>query len=64
MSKRSLVELVVGIILVGFFLVSWLVFKNIKTSDWVALLLSGNCKAEHPYRMKFELIRVYRFIMR
>ncbi len=37
MSKRALVELIVGIILVCIFLISWLVFKNIKTSDWVAL---------------------------
>ncbi len=39
MSKRALVELIVGIILIVFFLVSWLVFRNIKTSDWVALAL-------------------------
>ena len=37
MSKRALVELIVGIILIGLFLISWLVFKNIKTSDWIAL---------------------------
>ncbi len=37
MNKRALVELIVGIVLICLFLISWLVFKNIKTSDWIAL---------------------------
>ncbi len=37
MSKRALVELIIGIFLICLFLISWLVFKNIKTSDWIAL---------------------------
>ena len=40
-SKSALVELIVGIILICLFLPSWLVFKNIKPSDWGALGL-GN----------------------
>ncbi len=39
MSKRAIAELIVGIILVCIFLISWLVFKNIQTSDWIALIL-------------------------
>ena len=39
MSKRTIIELIVGIILVCLFLISWLVFKNIKSSDWIALLI-------------------------
>ncbi len=39
MDKNSWITLIVGIILIGFFMVSWLVFKNLKTSDWVALIL-------------------------
>lgn len=37
MSKSALIELIAGIILVGLFLVSWLVFKNIRTTDWISL---------------------------
>ena len=37
MSKNALVELIVGIVLICLFLISWLVFKNIKTTDWIAL---------------------------
>ncbi len=39
MSKRALVLLIVGIILVCLFLIAWLVFKNIQTSDWISLIL-------------------------
>ncbi|MBR7188800.1 MAG: hypothetical protein IKD53_09630 [Clostridia bacterium] len=39
MSKSALIELIVGIILLGLFLISWLVFKNIKVSDWISLAL-------------------------
>ncbi len=39
MSKRSLALLIVGIILVCLFLISWLVFKNTQTSDWIWLIL-------------------------
>ncbi len=39
MNKKSLVFLIVGIVLVCLFLVSWLVFKNIKTTDWLCLIL-------------------------
>ena len=39
MSKRTIIELIVGIVLIGLFLISWLVFKNIKSSDWIALLI-------------------------
>ena len=38
-SKTAIVELIVGIILICLFLISWLVFKNIKASDWIALVL-------------------------
>ena len=37
MRKQSLVLLVVSILLIGLFLVSALVFKNIKVSDWCSL---------------------------
>ena len=30
---------IAGIIQIRLFLISWLVFKNIKTSDWIALAL-------------------------
>ncbi len=39
MSKRALVLLIVGIFLIGLFLISWLVFKNITMSDWLSLIL-------------------------
>ena len=39
MSKTAVIELIAGIILICLFLISWLVFKNIKTSDWIALIL-------------------------
>ena len=37
MSKRAIIYLIVAIIAFGLFLVSWLVFKNIKLSDWIIL---------------------------
>jgi hypothetical protein len=37
MNKNSMIQLIVAIIAFGLFLVSWLVFKNIKTSDWIIL---------------------------
>ena len=37
MSKNSIIQLIVAIIAFGLFLLSWLVFKNIKISDWVIL---------------------------
>ncbi len=39
MDRNSWIYLIVGIILIGLFMVSWLVFKNIKTTDWVCLAL-------------------------
>ena len=39
MKTRALVGLIAAIILIGLFLVSWLVFKNIKTSDWIMLFV-------------------------
>ena len=39
MSRNAIIELVAGIILIGLFLIAWLVFKNIKSSDWIALVL-------------------------
>ena len=37
MSRHAIVELIVAVVLIGLFLISWLVFKNIKTSDWISL---------------------------
>ncbi len=37
MNKKSLIELIAGIVLICLFLISWLVFKNIKPFDWVLL---------------------------
>lgn len=37
MSKNSMIQLIVAIIAFGLFLLSWLVFKKIKTTDWVIL---------------------------
>lgn len=34
MNKNSIIQLIVAVIA---FVLSWLVFKNIKTSDWVIL---------------------------
>ena len=39
MSKRAIIELIIAIVLIGLFLISWLVFKNIKASDWISLFL-------------------------
>ena len=39
MSKNSIVQLIIAIIAFGLFLMAWLVFKNIKTSDWIILLV-------------------------
>ena len=39
MSKRAIIELIAAIVLIGLFLISWLVFKNIKLSDWISLLI-------------------------
>jgi hypothetical protein len=39
MNKNSIIQLIVAIIAFGLFLVSWLVFKNIKTSDWIILVV-------------------------
>ena len=38
MDKNSWIQLIVAIVLIGMFMVSWLIFKNIKTSDWVCLV--------------------------
>lgn len=37
MNKNSIIQLIVAIVAFGLFLLSWLVFKNIKISDWVIL---------------------------
>ena len=37
MNKNSIIQLIVAIFAFGLFLLSWLVFKNIKISDWVIL---------------------------
>ena len=37
MDKNSWIQLIVGIILIGLFMVSWLAFKNIKITDWNCL---------------------------
>lgn len=37
MSKNSIIQLVVAIITLGMFLMAWLVFKNIKVTDWLIL---------------------------
>ena len=37
MKASSVIELIAGIILIGLFMLSWLVFKNIKVTDWLAL---------------------------
>ena len=37
MDKNSWIQLIVGIILIGLFMVSWLAFKNIKITDWICL---------------------------
>ncbi len=39
MNKDSIIQLIVAIVAFGLFLISWLVFKNIKTFDWVILAL-------------------------
>lgn len=38
MDKNAWIQLIVAIVLIGMFMVSWLIFKNIKTSDWVCLV--------------------------
>ena len=37
MNKDSIIQLLVAIFAFGLFCLSWLVFKNIKTTDWVIL---------------------------
>ena len=37
MNRNSIIQLIVAIVAFGLFLLSWLVFKNIKISDWVIL---------------------------
>ena len=37
MNKNSIIQLLVAIFAFGLFCLSWLVFKNIKTTDWVIL---------------------------
>ena len=39
MSKRAIIELIVALISFGLFLISWLVFKNVKFSDWIILIV-------------------------
>ena len=39
MNKDSIIQLIIAVIAFGLFLLSWLVFKNIKTSDWVILVV-------------------------
>ena len=39
MSKSAVVELICAIVAFGFFLISWLVFKNITTTDWIILIV-------------------------
>ena len=36
-SKNTIIQLIVAIFALGLFLISWLVFKNIKISDWIIL---------------------------
>lgn len=54
MSKRALVELIVAIFLICIFLISALVFKNIKTSDWIALILGVMDLALFAYTLKTD----------
>ena len=37
MNKNSVIQLLVALFAFGLFLLSWLVFKNIKVSDWIIL---------------------------
>ncbi len=39
MGRNSIIQLIVAIIFLGLFLISWLVFNNIKTTDWVSLIV-------------------------
>ncbi len=39
MNRNLWIQLIATIILIGLFLVSWLVFNNIKTTDWIILAL-------------------------
>jgi Na+/proline symporter len=39
MGRNSIIQLIVAIIFLGLFLISWLVFGNIKTTDWVSLIV-------------------------
>lgn len=39
MDKNSWIQLIIAIVLIGMFMVSWLIFKNIKISDWVCLVI-------------------------
>lgn len=37
MNKNSLIQLFVAIVAFGLFLLAWLVFKNVNTTDWIIL---------------------------
>ncbi len=37
MSRNSIIQLIVAAFAFCLFLISWLVFKNIKISDWIIL---------------------------
>ena len=39
MNKQSVLQLIIAIVAIGLFLISWLVFRNIKTSDWIILIV-------------------------
>ena len=39
MSKNSIIQLIVALITLGMFLMAWLVFKNIKATDWLLLAI-------------------------
>ena len=39
MGRNSIIQLIVAIIFLGLFFISWLVFGNIKTTDWVSLIV-------------------------
>ncbi len=39
MSRDSIIQLIVAVIAFVLFLISWLVFKNIKLTDWIILVV-------------------------
>ena len=39
MSKSAVIELLCAIVAFGFFLISWLVFKNVTRTDWIILIV-------------------------